>query len=80
MKGLYEYMRQPMVLGMLLLTIFASPVWSFGRLFYTTIVIIGAIIGITHEEKRLSERFPSYKTYMEKVPHMFIPSFKFEGI
>jgi len=46
--GLQQYMRFPMQFGLLLMTLFASPVWTFGRLLYSSVMFAGILLSIMY--------------------------------
>ena len=74
-SGPYQYVRNPMLLGVFLLLLFESVYFTSKPLFYwfLVFVIINIIYFKNFEEKDLVKRFgKNYEDYKSKVP-MFFP-------
>lgn len=56
-----------------LLLLFVSNAYTIDRLVFIGVHIIGIMIGVTMEEKRLCLKFKNYLAYKEKVRFKLIP-------
>lgn len=54
--------------------IFSSTNFTYGRVFFLAIMIIGVLIGIYQEECELN-KFTNYQEYAKLVPNRFIPNY-----
>ena len=53
--------------------LFVSNVYTVDRLVLLAVNLVGVLLGIWYEEKRLVTKFEGYKDYMKKVPYRLIP-------
>lgn len=59
--------------SVILLLLFASNQYTFDRLIFVAVNLLGIVVGVTYEEKRLRVKFPGYGEYERKVPYKFLP-------
>ena len=73
---LYRYVRHPLYLG-LLLSLWAVPLMTAGRLLFAAGLSVYILIGVAFEERDLLQLFgDSYRRYREQVG-MLIPIARF---
>ena len=72
-KNLYKYCRHPMYLGILLVFIFSTSIYTIGYFINLVALIIYIEIGSYYEEKTLLTKYGlSYKKY-QKTTYKYIP-------
>ena len=71
--GVYRFVRHPIYGGLLLialgLSLCSSP-WTLAPTALLTLLLMGKS---AREERWLTERYPEYPAYRERVPHRFLP-------
>jgi protein-S-isoprenylcysteine O-methyltransferase Ste14 len=74
-RGLYKFVRHPLMLGFLIAFWFA-PTMTLGHLFFTITMTGYILIGIYYEERDLAKHLgESYSQYRQKTP-MIVPGMK----
>jgi len=73
-EGIYEKIRHPCYLGIMLMYIGVGILWGSYISLCFAIFLSGLLVIVAiEEEKALCERFEEYKKYMKKVKWRFIP-------
>lgn len=74
-RGLYRFVRHPLMLGFLIAFWFA-PTMTIGHMFFTVTMTVYILIGIYYEERDLAKVLgENYATFKEKTPMLF-PRFR----
>ena len=72
-ENIYSICRHPMQLSFILIFCFSSGLYSIDRLIFIGVHVMGILLGIFYEEKRLIKKFITYPEYKKKVKYALIP-------